>query len=80
MEGLQHHGSAFFPPTECFERLLGFERRDSAKERLDKLVDHLAQLNLDGDLEIALLASVNRGLAQAERGEGDAGATLDDEA
>lgn len=54
----QHHGSAFFPPTECFERLLGFERRDSAKERLDKLVDHLAQLNLDGDLEIALLASM----------------------
>ena len=54
----QHHGSALFPPTECFERILGFERRDSAKERLDKLVSHLAELNLDGDPEIALLASM----------------------
>ncbi len=54
----QHHASALYPPTECFERMLGGDRQDSAKERLDKLVAHLAELNLDGHAEIALLASL----------------------
>ena len=54
----QHHGSTLYPPKECFELMLGTDRSDSAKQRLDKLVNHLAELNLDGNVEIALLASM----------------------
>ncbi len=40
----------------CFQRMLGGDRADSAKERLDRLVEHLADLDLDGNQEISLLA------------------------
>jgi len=53
-----HRNSSLHPATECFERLLGFGRQDSPGTRLDQLVEHLQQLNLDGDEEIGLLASL----------------------
>ena len=54
----QHQNSSLYPTTDYFERLCGFERQDSSAEKLDKLVDQLAALNLDGDQEMALLASL----------------------
>lgn len=54
----QRQSSSLYPAIECFERLLGFDRDDSAATQLEKLVTHLNGLNLDGDHEIALLASL----------------------
>jgi len=54
----QHQTSSLYPPTECFERVLGLSREDSAEDKLGKLVDHLTALNLDGHEEVALLASL----------------------
>ncbi len=53
-----HQNSSLHPATACFESLLGFGRQDSPGTRLDQLVEHLRQLNLDGDEEIGLLASL----------------------
>jgi len=53
-----HQNSSLHPATECFGSLLGFGRQDSPGNRLDQLVEHLQQLNLDGDEEIGLLASL----------------------
>jgi serine/threonine protein kinase len=50
--------SSLFPVTECFERILTLDRTDSPKMRLDKLTNHLKILDLDGDEETALLASL----------------------
>ncbi len=50
--------SSLFPVTECFGRILAFDRTDSPSTRLDKLSDHLKRLDLDGPEEIALLASL----------------------
>ena len=53
-----HQNSSLYAPTECFERILGFSRDDSPDDKLDRLVEHLEQLNLDGDEETGLLASL----------------------
>ncbi len=53
-----HAGSSLFPATEFFERLLGFTRDDSPHDRLDKLVRHLQEFNLDAPEQIALFASL----------------------
>ena len=55
---VQHQASALYPPMEYFQRILGGDHRQTATERLDGLVDHLATLDLDGSQEIALLASL----------------------
>jgi predicted ATPase len=52
-----HQNSSFYPPTECFERILGLGGH-SPGQKLDKLAAHLEELNLDGDEEIGLLASL----------------------
>ncbi len=55
----QHHqSSSLYSVIECFERTLEFDRQMSADSQLDKLANHLAELNLDGDHEVALLASL----------------------
>ena len=54
----QRQNSSLYPAVECFERLLGFDRDDSPQTQLAKLVTHLRILDLDGDHEIALLASL----------------------
>ena len=54
----QYTGSSLYPPIDCLQRLLSFQREDTAPVRLDKLVAHLAEMNLDGNQEIALLASM----------------------
>ena len=54
----QHRHSSLYPAIHGFERLCGIERQDSPTARLDKLVDRLALLNLDGDQEIVLLAAL----------------------
>ncbi|MCA9119680.1 MAG: protein kinase [Planctomycetales bacterium] len=53
-----HQSSSLHSVIECFERMLGFEREIGPEQRLDKLVDHLAALNLDSDESIAILASL----------------------
>ena len=53
-----HQNSSFYPAIECFERTLGLSREDPPKEKLDKMVAHLEELNLDGDEETGLLASL----------------------
>ncbi len=54
----QHQHSSLYPAVDYFERHLGFEYGDSPRSRLEKLVAHLAELNLDGEDEIALLAEL----------------------
>ena len=54
----QHQSSSLYPAIECFERLLNFSREVSDTEKLDRLMKHLAELNLDGDEEVGLLASL----------------------
>ena len=54
----QRQNSSLYPAIECFERVLGFEREDTASTQLEKLVLHLRSVNLDGDLEVALIASL----------------------
>ena len=53
-----HEDSSLYPATDYFERRLGFGRQDAPVDKLDRLVDHLAERNLDGDEEIALLSSL----------------------
>jgi serine/threonine protein kinase/predicted ATPase len=53
-----HQHSGLYPAIECLERMLEFEPQMTPAERLDSLVGHLAELALDGDEEIALLASM----------------------
>ena len=54
----QHPSSSFYPAIQCFARLCELGREDSSSTRLGKLIDYLAALNLDGDQEVALLASL----------------------
>ena len=50
--------SGLYPAIECLARMLGYEPQTTPAERLDRLVAHLQALALDGDEEIALLASL----------------------
>lgn len=54
----QRQSSSLFPVIDCFERILGFDRDETPASQLQKLVDYLRDLNLDGDREIALLAAL----------------------
>ncbi len=54
----QRQHSSLYPAVDYFERHLGFEYGDSPRSRLEKLVAYLAELNLDGEDEIALLAGL----------------------
>lgn len=54
----QRQGSSFYPAIEFLETLCGFESNDSSTARLEKLAEQLAEHNLDGDEEIALLAAL----------------------
>ncbi|WP_442509782.1 protein kinase domain-containing protein [Novipirellula sp. SH528] len=53
-----HSDSTLHPVTEFFKQLLGFSRNDSPESRLDKLVHHLQELQLDDPDQIALFASL----------------------
>ncbi len=53
-----HEGSSLFPATDFFQRLLGFARGDSPRDRLDKLVRHLEEFRLDAPEQVALFASL----------------------
>ena len=53
-----HAGSSLFPATDFFQRLLGFARGDSPRDRLDKLVRHLEEFHLDAPEQVALFASL----------------------
>ncbi|MBL8812385.1 MAG: protein kinase [Planctomycetaceae bacterium] len=54
----QRQSSSLFPVIDCFERILGFDREESSGSQLDKLVEYLRGLNLDGDHEIGLMAAL----------------------
>lgn len=54
----QYQNSSLSPVIDYFERLCRFERSDSPDVRLDKLIAQLAPFNFDGDLQVALLASL----------------------
>ncbi len=54
----QRQSSSLFPVIDCFERILGFDREQSASSQLERLVDYLKGLNLDGDREIGLMAAL----------------------
>lgn len=54
----QRQNSSLYPAIECIEHMLGIEREDSPATQLDKLIGHLQTVNLDGDVETALLASL----------------------
>ena len=53
-----HLSSGLYPAIDCLERLLNFGPRTPSADRLDGLVTHLEELELDGDEEIALFASL----------------------
>lgn len=53
-----HVSSSLYPVKECFERFLEFQPEDNPAERLERLVEHLEEILLDGDEEVALLASL----------------------
>ncbi len=53
-----HHQSALYPFIDLFERLAGFERHNTAMEKLAKLQAALAPLHLDCKAPIQLIASL----------------------
>ena len=50
--------SSLYPAVDYFERLLAFAPGDAPGQRLDRLSQHLRELGLHGDEEVALLASL----------------------
>lgn len=54
----QHQSSSFYSAVDFFERLLNFDRNDTAAVRLEKLVAYLTTLQLDGEEEIGLFAGL----------------------
>jgi serine/threonine protein kinase/predicted ATPase len=53
-----HQNSSLHPAIDCLERMLGFSLDDAPQSRLDRLVAHLEQVNLNGDEEIGIFASL----------------------
>jgi TOMM system kinase/cyclase fusion protein len=53
-----HKNSSLYPAIDFFERMLEFDGLGSNAAKLDKLIEHLRKYMLDGDEEIALLASL----------------------
>ncbi|MCA9058134.1 MAG: AAA family ATPase, partial [Planctomycetaceae bacterium] len=56
--GSQHQSSSLYPVIDFLRRRLGVETHEDGPSRLSKLVAWLRELHLDGDTEIALLASL----------------------
>ena len=54
----ERQNSSLFPAVEFFERHLHFEYGDDNDSRLQKLIAHLEQLELDGEEEIALFGGM----------------------
>ncbi len=54
----QRQNSSWYPAVDFFEQHLGFEYADTPESRLKKLVEHLNELDLGSDQEIALLAGM----------------------
>lgn len=53
-----HQNSGLYPAIDRLERILGFEPQTPPADRLDRLVQYLEGLELDGNEEIALFASL----------------------
>ena len=53
-----HHHSAFYPLVDLFERLAGFDRRDTATEKWVKLHAALSPLHRDQKVPVQLIASL----------------------
>lgn len=50
--------SSFYAARDYFERLLNFQPDDVLVSRIDRLVEHLREISLDGDEEVAIFASL----------------------
>ena len=54
--GPQHRNSSLFPVLDSIRRELQIDSEEPTTQQLGKLVDHLSELGIDGELEVALLA------------------------
>jgi len=53
-----HGNSSLYPVIDFFERMLEFDDMESSDAKLDRLTGHLKEYSLDGEEEVALLASL----------------------